>query len=287
MAFKTEVELDAEIASLLADNASGDISESVLRTLITDLKDSVNTMGPHNISNIVASQALAVDTDSYAMVDPTAGEVTLTLPDSATNAGKRFFIKRIANGGNAIRVIPSGSDLIDGNGDLFVLATRNEYLEVISDGSTNWRSVGQRTFAFASIQTSTPDTFALTTGLTKLTTWAIDAFTTLSRLEANSANDQIDIIYVSAPVDGYLVSATVTVEFTNNQTITAQIYADGVLQGVPVSGTGLGSGKPLTLTVALPIPVSSSTSIELHVMGESAGTLTVNSAFMLAERIGG
>ena len=114
MAFQTEVELDAEVASLLADNTSGDITEAVMRAFVTDLKDSVMNMGTHNITATTVSKTLAIDTDAYTIADPTGGDIDLTLPDATTNTGKIFVLKRVAAVGNAVCILTTGSDTIDG-----------------------------------------------------------------------------------------------------------------------------------------------------------------------------
>jgi len=144
MAFKTEVELDAEVASLLADNSSGDITEAVMRTFVTDLKDSVTNMGTHNITATTVSKTLAIDTDAYTMADPTGGDIDLTLPDATTNTGKIFVLKRVATVGNAVCILTTGSDTIDG-ASTFPLEDTNDALVLLSDGGTDWHIIGEST----------------------------------------------------------------------------------------------------------------------------------------------
>ncbi len=144
MAFKTEVELDAEVASLLADNSSGDITEAVIRAFVTDLKDSVTNMGTHNITDTTVSKTLAIDTDAYTMADPTGGDIDLTLPDATTNTGKIFVLKRVATVGNAVCILTTGSDTIDG-ASTFPLEDTNDALVLLSDGGTDWHIIGEST----------------------------------------------------------------------------------------------------------------------------------------------
>jgi len=144
MAFKTEIELDAEVSALLADNVSGDITEATLRAFVTDLKDSVMNMGTHNVSSILSSKTLDIDTDAYAMINPAGGNVDATLPDATTNIGKIFVLKRVADVGNGVNLLTTGSDTIDGE-STFPLEDRNDALVLVSDGGTDWHIIGEST----------------------------------------------------------------------------------------------------------------------------------------------
>ena len=144
MAFKTEAEWVAQKDALLADNTLGGISALDERTVFEDLKDSLNNMGTSKITTITSSQTLAVDTDRFVMVDPSAGDVVLELPDAASSSGKPFTIKRVVNGDNAVTVTAVGSDTIDGVAT-FVVSSVGDVVELLSDGGTDWREMGELT----------------------------------------------------------------------------------------------------------------------------------------------
>jgi len=53
-------------------------------------------------------------TDTVIFADATSGNVTITLPAASSNAGYRFYVKRIDNTANTCSVARSGGDTIDG-----------------------------------------------------------------------------------------------------------------------------------------------------------------------------
>jgi hypothetical protein len=233
-----------------------------------------------------ASKTLVYGVDDDTMADPTLAPIVLTLPDAASNIGNKFFVKRVVNGGNAVTLLPAGSDTID-TGASYILANNFEYIGVVSDGTTAWKATEQRSFSFASMLITVPTSISIDPTFINLNIWNTNAFITPARLEPDEVNGQLKILHSTAPQEGYNVRATVTFEFTNNQIVTMQAYVNGALAGVPVAANGLGAGKPITLTIAQPIATVGITNIEIRVKGESSGVLTVDSASFVADRIGG
>lgn len=73
-------------------------------------------------------------TDVVIFANATSGNVTITLPVAASNAGYRFYIKRIDGAGNTCSIMRSGSDTIDGQTTIS-LDLQYTSLTVVSDGS--------------------------------------------------------------------------------------------------------------------------------------------------------
>lgn len=72
-------------------------------------------------------------TDVVVFANATSGNVTITLPTASSNAGYRFYIKRIDGSGNTCSIARSGSDTIDGQTSIS-LDIQYTSLTVVSDG---------------------------------------------------------------------------------------------------------------------------------------------------------
>lgn len=82
----------------------------------------------------VTSDSSIVDSDNIILANSTFG-IKLSLPDAVGANGSSFTIKNI-NTGN-ITILPSGSDLIDGQANL-VVQYRYSAVGLISLGSSGW-----------------------------------------------------------------------------------------------------------------------------------------------------
>jgi len=222
-------------------------------------------------------------------VDPTAGDVTLTLPDSqlTTSDGALVTIKRVENGGNIVKIETTGGDSINSYSTDFILSNQNEYITLQALPVIGWQTLNKHTTAYASIALTTPTTFAATTGFTKLTTWDLDLFSTNQKFEANSSGSTLDVLHhTGAPFDAYAINATVSIEGLKDKYIKAQLY-DGA--GNPLSPfvavNGLGAGKPITVTLTAEVVMATVGTIEVRLLSESAQTLTISAASFLGNRI--
>ena len=222
-------------------------------------------------------------------VDPTAGDVTLTLPNSqlATNDGALVTIKRVENGGNIVKIETAGGDFINGYSTDAILSNGNEYITLQALPVIGWQTLNKHTTAYANIILTTPTTFAATTGFTKLTTWDLDLFSTNQKFEANSSGSTLDVLHhTGAPFDAYAINATISIEGLKDKYIEAQLY-DGA--GNPLSPyvavNGLGAGKPITITLLAEVLIAAVGTIEIRLLSESAQTLTISAASLLGNRI--
>ncbi len=73
-------------------------------------------------------------TDVVVFANATSGNVTITLPTASSNAGYRFYVKRIDSSANTCTIARSGADTIDGQTSVS-LDLQYMSLTVISDGS--------------------------------------------------------------------------------------------------------------------------------------------------------
>ena len=79
--------------------------------------------------------------DSIILVDATSGVVTITLPLASSAMGRQYTVKKLNASANSVKIISSGSDVIDGQTEVD-LFSRYQYILLASDGTTNWNIVG-------------------------------------------------------------------------------------------------------------------------------------------------
>lgn len=245
----------------------------------------------YTIQKYTSSATLVNDVDFNIEGDCTSATVELTLPDALT-ATRPIFIKNTGlSATNVVKILAKGSDTIENvpNTRPCILASSTEYVGMYPNGTTSWQKNVQRTFTFGSIQ-ATASTPTISTSFTKFDAWTTNSHSTPDKCEVNLTTNVIDILDFQGPfVDGYATTVTMSFEYTNNKTVTAQLYVNGALTGIPVSVNGLGSGKPTTINISDSIRVTSATQLELHIKAETGGaaTLTLTEAKMICERIGG
>jgi len=107
-------------------------------------QNSINTTGnaaeSFSIPNTIQNNPIS-PTTTVVVVDTTAGEVTVDLPDALSSAGARVTVVN-TTGTNAVRVGPSGTDTIDGVvGSVPVAATAYASTSVVSLGAGGWAVV--------------------------------------------------------------------------------------------------------------------------------------------------
>lgn len=79
------------------------------------------------------------------LVDASAAAITITLPPAANHPSKRYEVKKLDASANAVTIVPSGTETIDGAANLDS-ATQGDSVVLKSDG-TNWRIVSPPTGA--------------------------------------------------------------------------------------------------------------------------------------------
>lgn len=88
-----------------------------------------------SVSTVTTNTTLT-DANGTVLVDTTAGNVTITLPNATTNTGKSFIMKRITAGGNTL-TIATGGGTIDGSATVS-MPLQYESLTMQSDGTNYW-----------------------------------------------------------------------------------------------------------------------------------------------------
>jgi len=232
------------------------------------------------------SKTLVAGVDQIIQADPTAGEITFTLPDAVSNPGVRFFVKRIINGNNNVNIETSGSDTLEGTSNGYSLALLDEHLGIYSDGTASWRIYTKDIFSICTMS-ATAASFTVTDSPTKFTSWDTVVFSTPGKLVGNLTTDVIDILEFQGPVaDGYTVNVLFSFGFTNNNTVTFQLMINGALAGTPISVNANGSSKPVSVAIIEQLAVTVATTLELHITAENGGSITGINASMQIQRIG-
>jgi len=263
---------------------------------LNDVKNTVNSNASDVTARVGDLEVFAAERKSFELVtesqavtasaiaaDPTAGDITITMPDANLVPNQYITIKRVTNGDNMVEV--ASNDLIDGFSESVVLGHVNESLTLYSDG-VGFLIFNRATEAFSSIATDQADTFAITSTPQKLTTWDTNTYSTSGRMLADEANNRINVIKHSGAVqDGYKANCDIVVEFNKDKYIVAQFYVDGSPVAQKFAVNGLGAGKPLTISMLAAFGLTSAASVEVWISAESAGTLTVLDASFTIESI--
>lgn len=104
------------------------------------------------VSTLTASAALTAGQLGLVLIDATAGDVTVTLPESDAALGIRdVIVRRTDNSGNRLVIQAGGTDRIKFHTDLnpqgyafFVLMGAGDFWQLRSDGEGNWWPVARR-----------------------------------------------------------------------------------------------------------------------------------------------
>lgn len=100
--------------------------------------------GPYSKRQITASSALTLDDGhSTVFLDASGGPFTVTLPPSASVAGRVYHLKKIDSTVNTVTLAGHDSELID-NFNTREIGSENDALTLQSDG-TGWKILGRPT----------------------------------------------------------------------------------------------------------------------------------------------
>lgn len=207
---------------------------------------------------------------------------TLATPTAALNGAERFIYRK---GGASNYITITGNICANSSGQR-VIGLIDEFIGFKCDGVT-WLESSHSLVSFSTLSQTSSDTFSVTTGYTKLTTWDTVIFSTPGKLTANLGSDQIDVLDFEGPLDGYKIDCTISFEYTNNKIVTAQIAVDGTPVSSPVTVNSLGAGKPVTIVIDQAIGVLSTGNIAIQILSETAGTLTSLTGRFTVSRIKG
>jgi hypothetical protein len=217
--------------------------------------------------------------------DPTANDIVLTLP--APVDGVAFLVKRVANGGNVVKITGQSIDGIAGD---YVLGLENSYIWLVASAArSTYDIISVFNPAVGQLTRSTPSTsFALSTSFAKYTDWEMPGFSTPQSIVADLANDDIDLQNVrigAAGQAGFRVNILYSFEYDNNRTVELRVVhsVDGVIGG-PIAVNGLGSGKPINLSFSGPVGVSAAGDLSVEIKSEiNGGTFNVLAANFITE----
>lgn len=85
------------------------------------------------VTAVTADTALTA-AHNIVNVTTAAATVTLTLPSAATHAGRVYKIAKVDSGAGRVDIVPTGSDVIDGDASAVELRDRYDYTQVTSHG---------------------------------------------------------------------------------------------------------------------------------------------------------
>tara|TARA_R110002153_G_scaffold198760_1_gene352225 strand:- start:32 stop:910 length:879 start_codon:yes stop_codon:yes gene_type:complete len=212
-----------------------------------------------------------------------SGNVTLSLPSASSVSNQFFTVKRVTNGTNVLTI--TSTELIDSVSNSIVLGIIHESITFYSDGA-NYIITERNTAAYSSVSTAASTTFAATTTAQKLTTWDTNVISTAGRMDADQANNRVDVIYASGDAfDRIKIAAEISLELASNVTATFYAYYAGSPVGQPFSINGLGTGKPTTIPIQAIHSATGVGAIEIWVSTTSSTTLTVLSGSLYAESL--
>lgn len=227
---------------------------------------------------------LVAGTHRRRYYDPTANSIILTLP--APVDGVAFFIKRVSNGGNTVKITGQTIDGITGD---YVLGLEGTYIELVANAARNtYDIVNMSNPAIGQLLRNTDSTaFSMTTSFVKYNDWETPFFSTPDRITANLTDDDIELRNLrvgGAGLQGYRINCGFNFEYTNNRTVQMQLVhsVDGVVAG-PVSVNANGAGKPVSLNITRPFAVTGAGDLSIEFTAETGGgTFTVlNSSFVV------
>jgi hypothetical protein len=91
---------------------------------------------PSSARTVTASGALTAD-DYMILADATGGAITLQLPN-ANAISTTITVKRIDASGNAVNVIATGADALNGSGSPVSIVTQYDQRTFVNDGVSEW-----------------------------------------------------------------------------------------------------------------------------------------------------
>lgn len=117
------------------------------------------------VMKVTASATVDVNAE-LILIDPTAGNVVLTLPAVTVAQNRTVTFKRVAAGANTVTLTAAGSDTIDGAASL-TMPNNNDSTTLVSDGQGLWRQIGSvlgspSTGTVTSVDLTAPTQFAVT-----------------------------------------------------------------------------------------------------------------------------
>lgn len=152
--------------------------------------------------------------DGVILANAGSGGFNLSLPPATAAPGQPLYIKKVDSTGNAVSILPNGSDAIDGATSIS-LRNQNDAIILIPDGVATWRIVGEFTSEFVSNSLTTPTTFGATNtpvNIASITltpgTWEINAIAEFSLNSGTNTYCQMGISANSASFTGTLFGDT-------------------------------------------------------------------------------
>lgn len=114
----------------------GKARDPFLDQQINKIQNAFNqVLAPQSVRSLVQSGAASVD-DWWLLVDCTNTAVTVTLP-LAANGLRALGVKKIDASGNAVTILPIGTDKVEGGASI-MLGSQYNSVTLVPDGKSGW-----------------------------------------------------------------------------------------------------------------------------------------------------
>lgn len=200
---------------------------------------------------VVASKLLVAFVDSLIFVDPSAGDITLTLPTPIVT-GQVFRIIRITNGG--FKVLVNGASINNFPNGVY-MGFKNQVLDIVGDlASGTYRATSPLPGQLAVLKRTSASNFAVTTSFVKYDQWETKEIETLDSLLASTTTDDINVNnFEGEDLIFYKCNFSLNFEGLANRICCARLVFDGTIGGDTVldenATTSQGPGRPSSLSI--------------------------------------
>lgn len=227
--------------------------------------------------------------DDIVFLDSTLINLTATLPpladawDASTSTGRVYVFERINFSANKVTIAGDGTDDI-GDVNAIILANPGDKVTLVAT-STNWKTINNDTNALAALELDTnyvnPPTQSVpnTPGAPiKIDVFDTSTFNSVGIVEADTVNNNIEIVSVNRSIEFYDLEVSLTADFTNNDNLIMELYRNSVATGIVTGAVGGGAGRLINLNLITEIAVLDGdppVTYDLRVYNDSAGSKTV------------
>ena len=201
---------------------------------------------------VIATKTLVAFVDSLVFVDPSAGDITLSLPTPIVS-GQVFRIIRITNGG--FKVLINGATINNSPNGVY-MGFKNQVLDVVGDlASGTYRAQSPLPGQLAILERTSALNFSSTTVYAKYDQWETVDIQTLDSLLASTSTDDISVNNFEGE-DSIFYKCNFSLNFDgiSNRLCSARLVYDGTIGGdtvlAEVSTTSQGPGRASTLAIS-------------------------------------
>ena len=180
---------------------------------LTRSHDNSVAQGYPNLTNIELTNITLTDQESTVLVDTSTGDVSVDLP-SAVNVEGRIYTVKKASQNNVVRIIPTGSEVIDDGLTSLPITLNGSFVAIQSDGE-KWRVILNSEEPLLQIETAKNEAIATSNAYT----------------DVQIANIQLQILNTDSLAEGvtnlYFTEQRVIDTVSNPSLVTTDIITEG------------------------------------------------------------